>query len=146
MSFLFLHSSGCCHPYRLSSSLLSEPWRTLYGSTNVGVVEAFGGFIRHPDRTRTYHRCLFLGSRDYPYRWCFYFRKMERTFADSSTESVERYALCACCFIMSDTVIKVEGLGKLYRIGSRQNDYRTLRDTITDASLPLSSNQTNFKL
>jgi len=34
---------------------------------------------------------------------------------------------------MSDTVIKVEGLGKLYRIGSRQNDYRTLRDTITDA-------------
>jgi hypothetical protein len=35
---------------------------------------------------------------------------------------------------MSDTVIKVEGLGKVYRIGSRQNDYRTLRDTITDAS------------
>jgi len=34
---------------------------------------------------------------------------------------------------MSDTVIKVEGLSKLYRIGSRQNDYRTLRDTITDA-------------
>jgi len=33
---------------------------------------------------------------------------------------------------MSDTVIKVEGLSKLYRIGSRQNDYRTLRDTITD--------------
>jgi lipopolysaccharide transport system ATP-binding protein len=33
---------------------------------------------------------------------------------------------------MSDTVIKVEGLSKFYRIGSRQSDYRTLRDTITD--------------
>lgn len=34
---------------------------------------------------------------------------------------------------MSDTIIKVEGLGKFYRIGSRQNDYRTLRDIVTDA-------------
>ncbi len=34
---------------------------------------------------------------------------------------------------MSDIAIKVEVLSKLYRIGSRQNDYRTLRDTITDA-------------
>jgi len=34
---------------------------------------------------------------------------------------------------MNDTVIKVENLSKLYRIGSPQNDYRTLRDTITDA-------------
>jgi lipopolysaccharide transport system ATP-binding protein len=33
---------------------------------------------------------------------------------------------------MSETVIKVEGLGKLYRIGARQEDYKTLRDTITD--------------
>jgi len=34
---------------------------------------------------------------------------------------------------MTDIAIKVENLSKLYRIGSRQNDYRTLRDTITDA-------------
>ncbi len=34
---------------------------------------------------------------------------------------------------MSDTVIKVEGLSKLYRIGSRQGDYRTLRDTIAQS-------------
>jgi lipopolysaccharide transport system ATP-binding protein len=34
---------------------------------------------------------------------------------------------------MSDTVIRVEGLSKLYRIGARQNEYRTLRDTIADA-------------
>jgi lipopolysaccharide transport system ATP-binding protein len=34
---------------------------------------------------------------------------------------------------MSDTVIKVENLSKLYRIGSHQNDYRTLRDTIAQS-------------
>lgn len=34
---------------------------------------------------------------------------------------------------MSETVIKVEGLGKLYRIGARQEDYKTLRDTLTNA-------------
>jgi lipopolysaccharide transport system ATP-binding protein len=41
---------------------------------------------------------------------------------------------------MSDTVIKVEGLSKLYRIGFRQSDYRTLRDTIAQ------SFQTSFSL
>jgi hypothetical protein len=35
--------------------------------------------------------------------------------------------------IMSDVAIKVEGLSKLYRIGSSQNGYRTLRDTIMSA-------------
>jgi len=34
---------------------------------------------------------------------------------------------------MSDLVIKVEGLSKLYRIGTKQQRYKTLRDTITDA-------------
>jgi len=34
---------------------------------------------------------------------------------------------------MSDTVITVEGLSKLYRIGSCQNDYKTLRDAVADA-------------
>jgi lipopolysaccharide transport system ATP-binding protein len=33
---------------------------------------------------------------------------------------------------MSDIAIRVENLGKLYRIGPRQR-YRTLRDTLTDA-------------
>jgi len=33
---------------------------------------------------------------------------------------------------MSDIVIRAEGLGKLYRLGSRER-YRTLRDTLTDA-------------
>jgi lipopolysaccharide transport system ATP-binding protein len=34
---------------------------------------------------------------------------------------------------MSETVIKVEGLSKLYRIGARQEDYKTLRDALTNA-------------
>jgi lipopolysaccharide transport system ATP-binding protein len=33
---------------------------------------------------------------------------------------------------MSDTVIKVENLGKLYRIGSKQERYKTLRDSFAD--------------
>lgn len=33
---------------------------------------------------------------------------------------------------MSDIAIRVENLGKRYRIGPRQR-YRTLRDTLTDA-------------
>jgi len=34
---------------------------------------------------------------------------------------------------MSNIAIRVEGLGKMYRIGGRQEAYRTLRDTLTDA-------------
>jgi lipopolysaccharide transport system ATP-binding protein len=34
---------------------------------------------------------------------------------------------------MTDIAIKVENLGKRYRIGSRSNGYRTLRDTLADA-------------
>jgi lipopolysaccharide transport system ATP-binding protein len=34
---------------------------------------------------------------------------------------------------MSDTIIRVEGLGKLYRIGARQERYYTLRDAFTQA-------------
>ncbi len=34
---------------------------------------------------------------------------------------------------MSDIAIRVEGLGKQYRIGGKQEPYRTLRETITDA-------------
>jgi lipopolysaccharide transport system ATP-binding protein len=34
---------------------------------------------------------------------------------------------------MSDIAIKVENLGKRYRIGSRSNGYRTLRDTLANA-------------
>src|SRR5947199_3611898 len=34
---------------------------------------------------------------------------------------------------MSDTIIRVEDLGKLYRIGARQQRYYTLRDTLTEA-------------
>ncbi len=34
---------------------------------------------------------------------------------------------------MSDLAIRVEGLGKQYRIGGRQERYKTLRDTLTDA-------------
>lgn len=33
---------------------------------------------------------------------------------------------------MSDVAIRVENLGKMYRIGGKQERYRTLRDTITD--------------
>jgi lipopolysaccharide transport system ATP-binding protein len=34
---------------------------------------------------------------------------------------------------MSDIAIRVEGLGKQYRIGGKQERYKTLRDTLTDA-------------
>lgn len=34
---------------------------------------------------------------------------------------------------MSNIAIRVEGLGKMYRIGGKQEPYRTLRDTLTDA-------------
>lgn len=34
---------------------------------------------------------------------------------------------------MSDVAIRVEGVGKMYRIGGTQERYRTLRDSITDA-------------
>ena len=36
---------------------------------------------------------------------------------------------------MSDIAIRVEGLSKQYRIGGRQERYRTLRDTISDTAL-----------
>jgi hypothetical protein len=32
---------------------------------------------------------------------------------------------------MSDVAIKVENLSKLYRIGAKQERYKTLRDTLT---------------
>src|ERR1051326_3113901 len=35
---------------------------------------------------------------------------------------------------MSVIAVRVEGLGKQYRIGVRQQSYRTLRDTLTDAA------------
>src|SRR3990172_6365473 len=34
---------------------------------------------------------------------------------------------------MSDVAIRIEGLGKQYRIGAKQERYRTLRDTLTEA-------------
>ncbi len=34
---------------------------------------------------------------------------------------------------MSDIAIRVEGLSKQYRIGGKQERYKTLRDTLTDA-------------
>lgn len=34
---------------------------------------------------------------------------------------------------MSDIAIRIDGLGKMYRIGERQESYRTFRDAITDA-------------
>ncbi len=34
---------------------------------------------------------------------------------------------------MSNVAIRVEGLGKMYRIGAAQNGYRTFRETLTDA-------------
>src|SRR5438034_11732493 len=36
---------------------------------------------------------------------------------------------------MSDIAIRVEGLGKRYRIGSKQEKYKTLRDTLTEGAL-----------
>ena len=36
---------------------------------------------------------------------------------------------------MSDVAIRVEGLGKQYRIGRRQEEYRTLRDTLAGAAM-----------
>jgi lipopolysaccharide transport system ATP-binding protein len=45
-------------------------------------------------------------------------------------------ALCTWLFgvgiVMSNTTIKVENLSKLYKIGRRQENYRTLRDTLTN--------------
>lgn len=35
---------------------------------------------------------------------------------------------------MSDIAIRVENLGKLYRIGTKQERYVTLRDTLTNAA------------
>jgi len=34
---------------------------------------------------------------------------------------------------MSDIAIKVEGLGKLYKISAKQERYKTLRDTLVNA-------------
>ena len=34
---------------------------------------------------------------------------------------------------MSDIAIKVENLSKLYRIGAKQESYKTLRDSLTEA-------------
>ena len=36
---------------------------------------------------------------------------------------------------MSDIAIRVDGLGKKYKIGGKQERYRTIRDTLTDAAL-----------
>lgn len=36
---------------------------------------------------------------------------------------------------MGDVAIRVEGLGKQYRIGRRQEEYRTLRDALADAAM-----------
>ena len=72
-------------PIAYPSSLLSEPWRTLYGSESRwwASSRAFGGrcsaSIRRPDRWSLRHRSspsLLLVSG------AFYFRRMERTFAD----------------------------------------------------------------
>jgi hypothetical protein len=38
---------------------------------------------------------------------------------------------------MSDIIIKVENLSKLYKIGAKQEHYKTLRDTLVNAcSIP----------
>lgn len=46
---------------------------------------------------------------------------------------------------MPDIAIKVEGLGKRYRIGARQNGYRTLREKVNDVALkPFRNAQSAF--
>ena len=48
-------------------------------------------------------------------------------------------------FRMSDIAIRVEGLGKRYRIGARRERYRSLRDTIADAARwPIRATQSLF--
>lgn len=71
-------------PIAYPSSLLSEPWRTLYGiNPMVGVVEGFRWALLGTDSapgpiilvSSLVALALLVGG-------CFYFRRMERTFAD----------------------------------------------------------------
>jgi lipopolysaccharide transport system permease protein len=71
-------------PIAYPSSLLSEPWRTLYGiNPMVGVVEGFRwtllGVDTAPGPMIVVSSCVALGLL---VSGTFYFRRMERTFAD----------------------------------------------------------------
>jgi lipopolysaccharide transport system permease protein len=71
-------------PIAYSSSLLSEPWRTLYGlNPMVGVVEGFRWALLGTD-TRPGVMILVssLATLTFLVTGAFYFRRMERTFAD----------------------------------------------------------------
>jgi lipopolysaccharide transport system permease protein len=74
-----------CTPVAYPSSLLTEPWRTLYGiNPMVGVVEGFRWALLGVDTApgpiiiiSALAALALLGSGAY------YFRRMERTFADT---------------------------------------------------------------
>jgi lipopolysaccharide transport system permease protein len=71
-------------PIAYSSSLLSEPWRTLYGlNPMVGVVEGFRWALLGTD-TQPGVMILVssLATLTFLVTGAFYFRRMERTFAD----------------------------------------------------------------
>ncbi len=71
-------------PIAYSSSLLSEPWRTLYGlNPMVGVVEGFRWALLGTDTQPGFMVVVSLvASLVFLISGAFYFRRMEKTFAD----------------------------------------------------------------
>jgi len=71
-------------PVAYSSSLLSEPWRTLYGiNPMVGVVEGFRWALLGTDTAPGPIIVVsFVVSAGVLFSGAYYFRRMEKTFAD----------------------------------------------------------------
>ncbi|MEZ5428789.1 MAG: ABC transporter permease [Pyrinomonadaceae bacterium] len=71
-------------PIAYSSSLLSEPWRTIYGlNPMVGVVEGFRWALLGTDTKPGFMAAVsFIASLIFLISGAYYFRRMEKTFAD----------------------------------------------------------------
>ena len=101
-------------PVAYPSSLLAEPWRTLYGlNPMVGVVEGFRWALLErpapgPDAFGIGGRCLCIAG-------------FGRDLLSTDGKNLRGRGVN-----MSDVVIRVENLGKQYRIGGKQERYKTL--------------------
>ena len=131
-------------PIVYPSSLLSEPWRAVYGlNPMAGRRRGFSlGSSRNQHCSRTHDRGFFLRGGVDPDRGSFLLSANGKNLCGCGVNYVRRRwprQAFRSGSNMSDTAILVENLGKQYHISALQQDggnytYKSLRDSIANAA------------
>ena len=108
-------------PVTYPSSLVPEPWRALYSiNPMASVIEGFRwALLATHTATGPMTAVSVAAAVTLLLSGAYYFRRMEKTFGD-----VVQY--------MSDLAIRVQNLGKRYRIGGKQERYKRFTETVMD--------------